>query len=351
MKKTNSHFIMTSSEKKILKLNKTIRILVFLLIISIVFNGSLIKYIMDSDGTNNNPSVSDGIIEKVLKRDKTTDVSDSNILDEDLVNEKKGNKLDLGIGNYIKDKSDIYSILYNEIIAGKTKIDVNFEQNTITGDDIFDEYRKVLYDHPEIFWLNGGANGSGYVFNNLASYTIELSTSCDMSNIDKMRDELDDAVNRIVMEAKSYDSDYDRVKAVHDLIIKECDYDMDAFNTLMTKGNDYVDALVYSPYGCLVNKKAVCNGYATAFQLVMNKLGIECGLVTGTGTNDLGSGPHAWNYVLIDGKYLYVDVTWDDPIYDEGAPKPEEIRQDYLCISLEEMSKNHFADEGQYLPQ
>lgn len=57
------------------------------------------------------------------------------------------------------------------------------------------------------------------------------------------------------------------------------------------------------------------NGYAKAYMLIMNELGIECGLVTGIAKNSTGSsGGHAWNYINLDGDYYMVDVTWDDPV-------------------------------------
>ena len=58
----------------------------------------------------------------------------------------------------------------------------------------------------------------------------------------------------------------------------------------------------------------MCAGYAKAYQLILNRMGIECGYITGNAVNDMVSGPHAWNYVRLDGNYYQVDVTWDDPL-------------------------------------
>ena len=53
----------------------------------------------------------------------------------------------------------------------------------------------------------------------------------------------------------------------------------------------------------------VCEGYARAFKLICDGLGIPSVLVSGTGDG----GPHMWNYVQMEnGVWYAVDVTWND---------------------------------------
>jgi transglutaminase/protease-like cytokinesis protein 3 len=45
---------------------------------------------------------------------------------------------------------------------------------------------------------------------------------------------------------------------------------------------------------------------------LLKELGVECRIVTGTGTNNQGEDEyHAWNEVLVDGEYYNIDATWD----------------------------------------
>jgi transglutaminase/protease-like cytokinesis protein 3 len=67
-------------------------------------------------------------------------------------------------------------------------------------------------------------------------------------------------------------------------------------------------------YGALVEKTAVCNGYAKAFQLMASDVGITSVIVTGDVREGPVAGRHAWNRVLVDGQWLTVDVTWDDAV-------------------------------------
>lgn len=64
----------------------------------------------------------------------------------------------------------------------------------------------------------------------------------------------------------------------------------------------------HDAYGALVNGRAVCEGYARAYQLLLNRCGIPCLTVTGTG----GGVGHAWNMFRLGGSWVQTDVTWDD---------------------------------------
>ena len=57
-------------------------------------------------------------------------------------------------------------------------------------------------------------------------------------------------------------------------------------------------------YGALVRGNTVCSGYADAFQVIMEKLGIPSIVVTGSVANK----GHAWNHVCVDGEWEKIDV-------------------------------------------
>lgn len=60
-------------------------------------------------------------------------------------------------------------------------------------------------------------------------------------------------------------------------------------------------------YEALVLKESVCGGFASAFQLIMEKLGIPC--VRVLGFVSWAKSPHAWNQVYIEGKWYIFDAT------------------------------------------
>ncbi|MCR4887617.1 MAG: hypothetical protein K5979_00355 [Ruminococcus sp.] len=74
----------------------------------------------------------------------------------------------------------------------------------------------------------------------------------------------------------------------------------------------------------------VCDGYARAYKLLMNKAGVVCEIVEGFPKEDDG---HVWNLAKINGRYYYIDTTWDDR--DEG------FDYEYFMCSKEEFDKSH----------
>ncbi len=87
-------------------------------------------------------------------------------------------------------------------------------------------------------------------------------------------------------------TDYDKILAAHEYLRSHVSY---------VGGTDY---LSHTAYGALVNKEAVCEGYAKAYKQLLNAMDIPCEVVINE--------DHAWNEVYLDGKWYVVDVTNDD---------------------------------------
>ena len=124
-------------------------------------------------------------------------------------------------------------------------------------------------------------------------------------------------------------SDYDIAKALHDYLVLNCEYDMRLYSGGMP-------STAYTAYGALIDKTAVCSGYARAYEILMQLAGIPVEYVTG----DTTRGYHAWNIVQIGGAWYHVDTTWDDPTPDrEGY-----VRYDYFLKSDDYMRRNRHSN-------
>ena len=103
-------------------------------------------------------------------------------------------------------------------------------------------------------------------------------------------------------------SEYEKLRAIYDWLCKNVKYDNS------TPGSETEMLLQHSAYAALVKHTAVCQGYATAFYRLALMAGLNARVVTGTGAGE----PHGWNIVQLDGKWYYVDATWDAGVAEEN---------------------------------
>jgi len=243
-------------------------------------------------------------------------------------------------------EEDTYNEIYNGIVNYQTNISLSIPYTNQNSDIISRQYKRVIDEHPELFWLDGSGKCAGTIMGNVALMNIEIGTLCDINSVPQMKTLLDKAVTEIIFETnKRCKTDFEKAEFVHDVLIMNCEYDAETYYRWMGMGDDRFNS-AHTSYGCLVNRKAVCAGYAKAYMLIMNELGIECGYVEGTAGTQGNFGPHAWNYIKLDDGYYMVDLTWDDPIGNSSG----NIYHNYFCVNTETISKDHTIGDDQVIP-
>jgi hypothetical protein len=127
----------------------------------------------------------------------------------------------------------------------------------------------------------------------------------------KMIAELEETADKIIAEIiKPNMSDYAKAMAVYNYVRKISAYDYAAAEAALSK--DYAKRkgewiIATSAYGCLIEKSAICEGYAQAVNLLARKAGLKSLLDTGSG-GVLTT--HAWNKVKIGSRWYAVDSTF-----------------------------------------
>ena len=130
--------------------------------------------------------------------------------------------------------------------------------------------------------------GYSYVIRETGETNVFTSTATTVAK------KVQDVVAAVVRPGMS---DYQKALALHNWLMFNANYDQTYSH--------------YSPDGVLLDGTGVCQSYATAYQLLLNAVGIE---------NDLEYGDdHVWNMIVLDGEWYHVDVTWDDPIFNGNA--------------------------------
>ena len=100
------------------------------------------------------------------------------------------------------------------------------------------------------------------------------------------------------------DSDLYKLAAIYEFVCSNVTYDH------VHKKNPYFH-IKSTAWSALFQHTATCQGYSVLLYRMLRDNGINCRIVTGTATGETGSEFHAWNIAEIDGRYYYLDATWD----------------------------------------
>lgn len=99
------------------------------------------------------------------------------------------------------------------------------------------------------------------------------------------------------------------IKLIAQWLCKQVDYDTN-------ENTGYEDI-----YNAFKHNRVICMGYADAFQVIANEVGIKCWII--------GNDTHQFNKVVYDGQIRYVDVCWADGPNDV-------LNEDYIHLTEEE---------------
>lgn len=158
-------------------------------------------------------------------------------------------------------------------------------------------FEGLIDDNPELFYVVFNSLSVGYALG-FATVSVDFS----MSN-----DEIERTKSRIfakVQEFKNSIKTKDIEKEIHDYLATEVKY---ASNTMLPSAHNIC--------GPFLEGTAVCEGYARAFKLICDEMGIPCIMVTGVATDEDRTENHAWNIVRKGKNNYHVDVTWNSSVY------------------------------------
>lgn len=205
----------------------------------------------------------------------------------------------------IQDAVDTNAFITDEQGTQQPGVCVPFDVG-LTKEDMSLLYESFLKDNPQFFFLDRTYRLEGHQEGGEAVYdALLLQFTLSKSDRQTAIQHLNNAVDDILNDCPDTQDEYVIEKYFHDYLIASCTYDEEAANA---DAETHENA--YSAYGALVDGRAVCEGYAKAMQLLLQKKAIPATVVMGYAADDGES--HMWNLVRINGSYYYLDVTWDD---------------------------------------
>ena len=285
------------------------------------------------DGTVENSTAEDGTARDGTARDGTARDGGEDVAGDGNTEEAASIQNDRGYAYRTLDEAtrQVYDEVYQTLMAHEEKASVSTLDNQVLDK----AYKAVFADHGGIFWT------TGYVY---TQYTkgdtlieLEFAPQYTMTaeEREQVQTQIDAVVNEILGGISMTASDYEKARYVFEYLVSNVDY--------VTGAADNQNII-----SVFLNRQTVCQGYASATQYLLDKLGIECAIITG----EAEGAAHAWNLVKLDDAYYYMDTTWGSSTYtNEQLGTAKYINYNYFAVTTEALTKTHEPSDYFPLPE
>ncbi len=224
-----------------------------------------------------------------------------------------------------------YDQIYDCVINFKDKVALV----TTEKDDISAAYEAVMADYGNLFWVSGYQYNTYTSNDSVIGMEFEPKYTMNQEQRDVYQVKIDAVVNEWLSGISPNASDFDKALYVFETLVKNVDYDSNS-----VENQNILSVFIY--------QSTVCQGYADAAWVMLDKLGIENTIITGTANNE----SHAWNLVYLDDAYYFMDVTWGNSKYlDSNNDATKRVNYAYLAMTTEEISQNHVITTGFEVPE
>ena len=157
------------------------------------------------------------------------------------------------------------------------------------------------------------------LYDETGEITISLNNTYTKEEQNIINEKLDSIISSNINDSMTLEQ---KLKSLHDYIINTTKYDIDKNNT--------GESIYHSStaYGALIEGFATCNGYADAYALILDRLGVKNYRIT--------SDTHIWNAVYFNDEWLHIDLTWDDPVSESGK---DYLEHNYFLVDNDTLEK------------
>ena len=217
---------------------------------------------------------------------------------------------------------DILNIYYTVINAGKDEFAFYCPKEY---SECLDDVQRLAKSQDQLSDINNFVhpyNGFSHietVYDSLGKVTIRVNKSYTRDDIEKVNAKIDELYPTLVDESKS---NLENIRSIHDYIINNTKYDADRSDRKIIK---YRSDIAYGP---LFEGYGICGGYTDLMELFLERMNIK--------GYKISSNQHIWNAVYLDGSWKHLDLTWDDPVSNDGT---DYLEHGYFMIDTNTLLK------------
>ena len=222
----------------------------------------------------------------------------------------------------IENKQDLFNMYYNATNNG-------YDTFTFYCPDEYEnclkDLNELVFDQKKLSLINeyvhpfNSFQNIRTEYNMLGEVSLEIIKTYSQEDIEAINAQMQEIIRNEIKDEKDPRK---IIKIVHDYIINNTKYDKERAD------NNIIKHRSNTAYGVLFEGYGICGGYTDAMALFLNYYDIP--------NFKIASENHIWNAVYLDGQWLHLDLTWDDPIISSGE---EVLSYTYFLITTDELRK------------
>ena len=232
-------------------------------------------------------------------------------------------------------KQDILNIYYTVVNSGMTDFTFYCDDKYVT---CMSDIENIANDQTTISTINNFVhpfNSFSTIENTIDSRGI-INLKINKVYSEEMMILINYKVDEIYKNLYKEDNTVeDNIKSFHDYIINHTGYDKERADSKIVKYKSD------NAYGGVIEGFGLCGGYTDTMALFLDKLGVK--------NYKVSTDNHTWNRVYVNDRWLHLDLTWDDPISEDGK---NVLDHNYFLITttdLKTIEKNeHNYDSSIY---
>ena len=234
-----------------------------------------------------------------------------------------------------QNKQDLLNIYYTILNSGLTDFTFYCEDKykDCINDVIDISNDKTLVSHINNFvHAYNGFKSIKTEYDKLGRVDIHITHTYSQEKIDEINKKVEEIEKEIYQPEMT---DEEKIKAVHDYIINNSKYDSERADDQIAKYDSD------TAYGNLIQGYGICGGYTDSMKIFLDRLNIP--------NYKIASENHVWNLVYINGDWYHLDLTWDDPVSQNGK---DILEYNFFLITTEELeslkTNQHAFDKNVY---
>lgn len=199
---------------------------------------------------------------------------------------------------------------YDLICEGMKKHEekISVEACSITVAELKDAM-DLVFCNPELWWL-GTSYRPGYYMtassiDECQAASVSPGYAYSASEVSALTPEIEETIADALSWLGPNMTEFEKAQVLHDYLVRTCQYSVEVAEGGESKISNHRAVSALSG-----DKTTVCQGYALAYKWLLRRAGVDAVYVASEEMN------HGWNLVNVDGSWHHVDVTWDDPLYE-----------------------------------